>query len=134
MLYLAISVIGNTILSCKHFFSSSEVTHSNRWFGPHAFFRVTLLQLLLFWLFSHSSSDGGSEGSGGFSGGGGGFGGGGAANAHPGGGGGGYNGGNAAFNWDTPNGKGGGSINRGTNQTNTAGNNTGHGKVIITKL
>jgi len=63
----------------------------------------------------------------------GGFGGGGSISNHPGGGGGGYSGGNAGYNpsW-TEGGFGGGSINNGTDQTNTAGNNTGHGKVIIT--
>lgn len=53
-----------------------------------------------------------------------------------GGGGGGYSGGGGG-GWNETsagNGGGGGSYNTGTNQTNTAGSNSGHGQVIITKL
>ena len=65
----------------------------------------------------------------------GGFGGGaGTSNSHPGGGGGGYNGGNSDQDPGQNGGDGGGSRNNGTNQTNTAGTNNDHGKVIITKL
>ena len=61
----------------------------------------------------------------------GGFGGGGAGGLTAGGGGG-YSGGGASGTWSaTPPGGGGGSYNSGTNQTNTAGVNTGNGKVII---
>ena len=65
----------------------------------------------------------------------GGFGGGGGISGHPGGGGGGYTGGNAGYkpSW-THGGYGGGSRNNGTKQTNTAGYNNNHGKVIISFL
>ena len=62
----------------------------------------------------------------------GGFGGGGGSRYHPGGGGGGYTGGTGIKNKTSIGGYGGGSRNNGTNQTNTAGYNNGHGKVIIT--
>ena len=64
----------------------------------------------------------------------GGFGGGGGNAHYEGAGGGGYNGGNADQDPGQNGGDGGGSRNNGTNQTNTAGTNNGHGKVIITKL
>lgn len=64
----------------------------------------------------------------------GGFGGGGAGDVS-GGGGGGYSGGcGGGQNANYPGGGGGGSYNNGTNQSNTAGNNTGHGKVEIELL
>ena len=64
----------------------------------------------------------------------GGFGGGGGSYGMAGGagGGGGFSGGGGSDNAANARGGGGGSINAGTNQTNTAGTNTGHGKVIIT--
>lgn len=69
----------------------------------------------------------------------GGFGGGGATssfNNRRGGGGGGYSGGGGAHGGTTgfPEGGGGGSINNGLNQNNVAGDNSGDGKVVITKL
>ena len=69
------------------------------------------------------------DGNGGFGGGGGG------ADAEFGGGGGGYTGGNSGKNDNIyhDSGQGGGSYNAGTNYINTAGTNSGHGKVIITK-
>jgi hypothetical protein len=65
----------------------------------------------------------------------GGFGGGGGSGNHGGGGGGGYSGGGGG----TPNcpagiGGGGGSFNSGANQDNQGGANSGHGKVVVTKL
>jgi uncharacterized protein len=85
IVYIIISVIGNTILSCLHFFSSSRVTHSNRWFGPHAFFRITLWQVLFFYFIfgggSRSMKKVFGKGSGVVFGGGGTFGGGGASGA-----------------------------------------------------
>ena len=45
-----------------------------------------------------------------------------------------YNGGNSDQDPGQNGGDGGGSRNNGTNQTNTAGTNNDHGKVIITKL
>jgi hypothetical protein len=68
----------------------------------------------------------------------GGFGGGGGA-VVAGGGGGGYSGGGAgnqpsSGGWIENGGGGGGSYNAGSNQINTAGSNSGHGQVIITKL
>lgn len=65
----------------------------------------------------------------------GGFGGGGSGDWYywtGGGGGGGYNGGGGGHYYGY--GGGGGSFNNGTNQTNTSGANSNHGKVIITKL
>ena len=64
----------------------------------------------------------------------GGFGGGGGGQLGGPGGGGGYSGGGTAGNWSTYStyGGGGGSYNNGTNQSNTAGNRTGDGQVIIT--
>ena len=62
----------------------------------------------------------------------GGFGGGGAAIWHPGGGGGGYEGGQGGFNHSSSTARGGGSFNIGTNQSNTANANFGHGRVVIT--
>ncbi|MEC8043890.1 MAG: cadherin-like domain-containing protein, partial [Verrucomicrobiota bacterium] len=69
----------------------------------------------------------------------GGFGGGGGMsdNTGAGGGGGGYNGGGGGNNYSASKwgaGGGGGSYNSGTDQNNTAGVNTGHGQVIITRL
>ena len=86
----------------------------------------------------HAFTDGGSGGTQSSSYGGtshGGFGGGGSITHHPGGGGGGYSGGDAGYlpSW-TEGGLGGGSINNGTNTSNWTNNNTGQGKVIITKL
>lgn len=81
LLYAFISVIGNTIFSCIHIFSKSNISYSNRWFGPHAFFRLTLLNvinLIILLAFNRRSGGGGFGGDGGFSAGGGGFGGGGA--------------------------------------------------------
>ena len=81
MAYIIISVIGNTILSCMHFFSHSKVTKSSRWFGPHAFFRITLFQALLIYFFFSGESKGvrGAKRAVGFVSGGGAFGGGGAS-------------------------------------------------------
>jgi len=62
----------------------------------------------------------------------GGFGGGASSYYHPGGGGGGYSGGNSGTSGSVDGGFGGGSRNNGTNTSAWAGNNSGHGKVIIT--
>ena len=65
----------------------------------------------------------------------GGFGGGGGTGYDAGGGGGGYTGGKGgAYHVDGPHASGAGSYNSGTNQSNTPGNNTGHGSVVITSL
>ena len=63
----------------------------------------------------------------------GGFGGGGGCTDYSGGGGGGYSGGDSGGG-NMEGGDGGGSRNNGTSQYGQSGNNTGHGKVIITKL
>ena len=87
---------------------------------------------------SRSFTNGGRGGQGGRSHGGpefyGGFGGGGGAGGLSSGGGGGYSGGGSGSWSDQQDGGGGGSYNSGTNQSNTADTNDGHGKVIITRL
>jgi len=84
LIYLIISLLGNAIISLQHKRSTSNITSTHPWFGPHHFFCITFTNLYVFLFINDSlssntgSNDGGLLG-GGFSGGGGGFGGGGAS-------------------------------------------------------